>query len=341
MAEMRIRGRQAFVGRDQEADLVVSDPRISRRHAVIRIAGNDATLEVLPTATRDGLVRRNGAIVARGVPEPLASGDALTFGSSPEYRVTFGRQSLVLAWSDQTERAPAELDLRIAVHPVALLPPDVAAAFEVAGDVVDLDDESVDAAIIVGPADVNLLARLDAMRSRRFFLPQIFIGAPLPSRRTGDAYVEIERDEPRVAERVRAVIEEIQGREQAALPFHTGGILHVDEDLVMAHDWVASRPRSLELSELQQQVLWVLAMDRQAGGHPAGLGVNEVAERLERRRWARALHTIANELSARLPRQLVEVGLHPGLWSASGTREKRYGLSTPASCIRSSNRSQG
>lgn len=334
MAEMRIRNRQAFVGRDPEADVVVSDPRVSRRHAVIRIDGKGASIEVLPTATREGLVRHNGAAPPRGVSVDLATGDVLTFGSSPEYRVTLGRLSVVLEWSDLTERAPTDLSLRIAVHPAAAIPPELAANFDVAGDLAEVTDESIDAVVVLGAPPRPVVEMLAGLRAKRFFLPQLFVGTPAPASRIGDAYVELERDDPRIADRLRAAVEEHQGREHAALPYRTGEILHLEGDTVLAHDWGADRPRHIELSELQHQVMWVLATDRREGGQHGGLGVSEVAERLEQRRWARATHTIANELSARLPRQLADVGLHPLLWAASGTREKRYGLSTPATCIR-------
>ena len=64
-----------FIGRGEDADLRLDDPGVSRRHAALRVTGDDAEVEDL--GSRNGLLLNGRAV--RGV-EPLEPGDVLTIG---------------------------------------------------------------------------------------------------------------------------------------------------------------------------------------------------------------------------------------------------------------------
>lgn len=64
-----------FVGRGDDADLRLDDPAVSRRHAAIRVVGDEAIVEDL--GSRNGLLL-NGRVVRNLA--PLAPGDVLTVG---------------------------------------------------------------------------------------------------------------------------------------------------------------------------------------------------------------------------------------------------------------------
>ena len=64
-----------FVGRGEDADLRLEDPGVSRRHAAIRVTGDEAEVEDL--GSRNGMLLNGRAV--RGV-EPLEPGDVLTIG---------------------------------------------------------------------------------------------------------------------------------------------------------------------------------------------------------------------------------------------------------------------
>lgn len=68
-------GDELTLGRSPDCDLVLADSRVSRRHAVIRHAGEGATIE-LDHAARNGLVL-NGRLCTAGQPMPLQDGASL------------------------------------------------------------------------------------------------------------------------------------------------------------------------------------------------------------------------------------------------------------------------
>ena len=64
------------LGRDPELELFIDSPSVSRRHAVIRVSGTDATIEDLGS--------KNGTFVAdrsASSPTPLVDGDVIRLGS--------------------------------------------------------------------------------------------------------------------------------------------------------------------------------------------------------------------------------------------------------------------
>jgi DNA-binding winged helix-turn-helix (wHTH) protein len=65
-----------IVGRDADAELFLDSPSVSRRHALIRVSGSQATLEDLGS--------KNGTFVGSrriDAPTPLADGDAIQVGA--------------------------------------------------------------------------------------------------------------------------------------------------------------------------------------------------------------------------------------------------------------------
>jgi len=72
-ASRRVGPKGVIVGRQSDCDIVGSDPAMSRRHALVRVA--TAAVEVLPLGT--GTVKLNGAAIDR--PHELADGDMLSF----------------------------------------------------------------------------------------------------------------------------------------------------------------------------------------------------------------------------------------------------------------------
>ena len=65
-----------IVGRDADAELCLDSTSVSRRHALIRVSGSQATLEDL--GSKNGTFVGNRRIDA---PTPLADGDAITVGA--------------------------------------------------------------------------------------------------------------------------------------------------------------------------------------------------------------------------------------------------------------------
>lgn len=76
-ARFSLRGGEARVGRDPSADIVLTDPRVSRRHARVWL---DAGLLMIEDLGSTGGTAVNGRPVAR--PVPLAEGDTLTMGGT-------------------------------------------------------------------------------------------------------------------------------------------------------------------------------------------------------------------------------------------------------------------
>ena len=49
------------VGRTGDSDIVVDDPRVSRKHAMIRVAGESVTIEDLGSANGSPMRRKTGS----------------------------------------------------------------------------------------------------------------------------------------------------------------------------------------------------------------------------------------------------------------------------------------
>ena len=182
--------------------------------------------------------------------------------------------------------------------------------------------------------------RARSLRAIRFFLPIVVLQGNPPNLGrfavSGDLYLWADRQSPDLAGRLTELCRDAETRESRALPFRTEEILYfTPEGDVFGHDWVKGVPRELRLSALQHQIISVMASHQRGGSGHAGLTVGEVGSLLGERGWARSDQTMANEMSARLPRVLRAEGIHPNLYHASGTRQKKYTLSTPPSCLRS------
>ncbi len=87
--ELALSDGDNLIGRDLAADIVVDDPKVSRRHARISVAGERATL--MDLGSRNGTLC-NGRRVES--PVTLADGD----------RVSVGRVHLVFRWSTAGDR---------------------------------------------------------------------------------------------------------------------------------------------------------------------------------------------------------------------------------------------
>lgn len=342
MARLRLKEHEAVVGRDSRCRVAVTDPRISRRHAVLRRRAGGWKLEVLPGITHDGLVRHNGKTVHAGEAAALAPDDRLVFGLSPEYRVHLDGDVLVLECSDATARV-REGPWRALVHPPALGKDLDRAAIEIVkGGLATVPADAVDLVVVGDVAARDAAAALARLRAERFFLPIAVLGKPAPRADAapfpvvGDAYLFALPADPHLSVKLAEAAAHHTARERAALPFLTAEILYVNEEAghVYVHDWARGAPREIRISDLQQRLLAVMAgAQRRNDGRP-GMDVAAIATQLEARRWARSEHTVGNELSARLPKALAACGLHPHLFASTGTREKLYYLSTPPSCLR-------
>ncbi|MFN7971824.1 MAG: FHA domain-containing protein [Acidobacteriota bacterium] len=351
MGVIRIKDREATIGRNPQSTVVVSDPRISRTHALIRRDGDAYVLEVLPKVTHAELIKRNGNAIRPGERQVLAAGDVLSFGRSPSYEVIFDRaksgETMLLEFADETDRASTGMLRslpRLVGHPAAKLPGVLTANFEIVGDVADDAAEGVvDAVVLMEGALPSVAERVGQMRDERFFLPIVVLGESSASRREdapfpvlGDAYLFASATDGRLPIQLLTLVTSCRERERAALPFKTGEILYLDTDAgrVFGHDWVKKAPRDIRVSELEHQIVLVIATSQRDRPGTLGLSLREVQDRLESKGWARSERTVANELSVRLPQVLKNVGFHPQLYSTQGTREKTYGLSTPGSCLR-------
>ncbi len=91
-ARFGLRGSSATIGRGPVMDVVLTDPRVSRRHARLRIDG--ARLVVEDLASTDG-VAVNGARIEE--PTTLSAGDRLTMGGT----------ELTVLWTPTGSLAPA------------------------------------------------------------------------------------------------------------------------------------------------------------------------------------------------------------------------------------------
>lgn len=74
-ARIRLRPGALVVGRAPTADIVVDDPHLSRRHAVVRLAGDTVTLNDLGSTNGTWLNDRRITDV-----EPLTDGDVIRIG---------------------------------------------------------------------------------------------------------------------------------------------------------------------------------------------------------------------------------------------------------------------
>src|SRR5262249_27850603 len=119
MGQLRLRSGEVVVGRDEAAQLRLQDPRLSRRHAVLRREGAVYSLEVLPHVAHRSLVTHNGAALETRRRVALKAGDVVQFGASPAYAVAYRGGALVLAWADETEHGPAVSEGQpvLAFHP--------------------------------------------------------------------------------------------------------------------------------------------------------------------------------------------------------------------------------
>ena len=339
MGELHFRKRST-VGRSPTSDLLISDSRVSRLHAHLVRSQRKWTLTVEPSAAPGGLVLVGGRAVEPGEQADLEVGDSVRIGSSPEYRVERASGTLVLTFSDETQRTGSDASLRVVAEDAESVPPSLKSS----GDVLPwgTDPDDVDLVLVTTNGVAGLAPDLARLREQRFFLPIAILGPvdppdwrDLPLAPQGDAYLRASERDPYLQDAVRDICRKHRRAEREARPFLTAEILYAHPaGRVEAHDWVHDAPRSLNLSELQHQVLFVLTQARLEQPDVMGLSVSEVAARLEARSWARSRNTVANELSSRLPARLKEEGLHPALWLAEGTREKIYGLSTLPSAIR-------
>ncbi|MFN7973652.1 MAG: FHA domain-containing protein [Acidobacteriota bacterium] len=343
MGRLRILDHGATIGRNADCALQVSDADVSRVYARLCKTAEGWAVQIEDGVTHEGMLAINGMSVRRGARRALHAGDRMVIGKSPVYRVRLEGESLVLEFDEETQREPPAKDRtrRVMVHPVDRAPKALLERFEVTGDAPGPANE-LDAALIFEHRASELAPRMEELRSERFFLPIAVVGdapprpntAPFPVQ--GDAYLWEAALDPRLADKLAELIARCQERERATLPYHTAEIVYLDGAVgrVFAHDWVNQAPRDVELSELQHHILYVIGHAQHHQPGFMGLDVADVGRRLEQRGWARSDHTVANELSSRLPRALRAGRFHPKLFHASGTREKTYGLSTPPGCLR-------
>ncbi|MFN7970821.1 MAG: FHA domain-containing protein [Acidobacteriota bacterium] len=342
MGTITFRAPEASVGRDPASALVVLDPAISRTHALLRRTADGWWLSVVPRVTHDDLVRHNGVVVPPGGRTLLASADRIQFGRSPRYEVCLDGDALLLAFSDETEppeRAPdPSRPLRLAVDRLADLPEHIRGL----GEWCELRriavEEPVDAVVVTTRSGAAARRIVERARAASFFVPIVVLGVPEAGqpRRIGAAYLYARPGDDHLPSRIAALVRDAGRRERAALPSRTGEILYLDpaEQRVRGHDWLRGVPRELRLSELQHRIVLCIALAQRRRPGMTGLQLGEVVDELERRGSARSDRTVGNELSVRLPRALLAASLHPALYAVIGTREKTYGLSTPASCLR-------
>ena len=85
------------LGRDPDLELFIDGPSVSRRHAMIRVSGTDATIQDL--GSKNGTFVADRSAVA---PMPLADGDIIRLGS---VQLTF--LAVSAGYSTRTE-APRE-----------------------------------------------------------------------------------------------------------------------------------------------------------------------------------------------------------------------------------------
>jgi hypothetical protein len=93
-----LRGDSIKVGRLTQADVTLSDPRVSRRHAEIRRGSEGAVLE--DVGSTNG-TRRNGERVLPGREITLARGDVLIFG----FEKLLYHESLAELWDDALQHS--------------------------------------------------------------------------------------------------------------------------------------------------------------------------------------------------------------------------------------------
>ena len=91
-ARFGLRGSSATIGRGPVMDVVLTDPRVSRRHARVRVDGARLLVEDLAST---GGTAVNGATIAE--PTALAAGDRLTLGGT----------ELTVLWTPTGSLAPA------------------------------------------------------------------------------------------------------------------------------------------------------------------------------------------------------------------------------------------
>lgn len=90
LQEFDLPGGEVDIGRGPECHVTVEDPLISRRHAKIRVVGEDASIEDL--GSRNG-VRINGRLIQKD--SPLRHGD----------RIRLGTQEMVFIVADERSQA--------------------------------------------------------------------------------------------------------------------------------------------------------------------------------------------------------------------------------------------
>jgi DNA-binding winged helix-turn-helix (wHTH) protein len=86
------------LGRDPDLELFIDAPSVSRRHALIRVSGADATIQ--------DLASKNGTFVAdrsASVPTPLTDGDVIRLGS---VELTFSAVSVQYSTRTEAARKP-------------------------------------------------------------------------------------------------------------------------------------------------------------------------------------------------------------------------------------------
>jgi pSer/pThr/pTyr-binding forkhead associated (FHA) protein len=93
-------GDSVLIGRDEEADLVLSDPEVSMRHARVTVQAEGCTLEDLGSHLG---TRLNGQRVKAGHPVPLRERDSMGIGP---YTVEFAEY--LAEWEGQDTRALAD-----------------------------------------------------------------------------------------------------------------------------------------------------------------------------------------------------------------------------------------
>lgn len=71
-----LRQGEHLIGRDPDTAACIKDPSVSRQHARLRIAGDDATLQDL--GSKNGTLVNGQPITS---PSPVSDGDEITFGS--------------------------------------------------------------------------------------------------------------------------------------------------------------------------------------------------------------------------------------------------------------------
>jgi two-component system, NtrC family, response regulator AtoC len=93
--------RSLSIGRDHDCDIVLRDPATSRRHALLRVAG-EVSIEDLDS--RNG-TRLGGARLAAGRPTPLGLGDSVQIGGA--ILLLRPRRHRAPDWTSTLPRAPA------------------------------------------------------------------------------------------------------------------------------------------------------------------------------------------------------------------------------------------